>query len=389
MKLKKSKSFKDFIGTNSLLICPSLEWGSLERRVLKDALFQKKLGVRPTIYCFKKSVLSSFAIENDIKVLFTQNKKINELVDIQYFLELRKILKENNYGLVHCFSTRYIWMAALVLKSFRSIPLFLTINKRINFSFRGLIYKWLLRRVDRIFAFSQTMIDIVPTFLDVPKRKVKFSGFGLDENPNLKESAKLLVIVVSSDQVQKLEAFIVKLLHVLKKHELKLMVYYDRSVEFKSKVNKIKDIIISLGVGEIVGLRKFTSEDIAFQKNRILIGLSNKEAVTDYEVSALLRDTLVLSARSLARSNVSRLFYGALQTYKFTDDRNFLKNLEYLILNGPSLISKLETQKKEVIFYHGQSNYFELLTTNFLKINKVRLRFSRSKKRKNSLILDS
>jgi hypothetical protein len=224
------------------------------------------------------------------------------------------------------------------------------------------------------------MIDIVPTFLDVPKRKVKFSGLGINEKPILKESIKMFVVIVSSDQINKLEDLISQTLETLNKHELKLMIYYDRSVEFKSKVNKIKDIIISLGVGEIVGLRKFVSEDNSFQKNRIFISLSIREAITDYEMSALIRNTLVLSARSLARSNVSRIFYSALQTYKLGDNRGFLNAMDHLIDKGPSIISRLETQKDEALFYHGEANYFELLITNFIKISKVRFRYNRSKK---------
>jgi hypothetical protein len=224
------------------------------------------------------------------------------------------------------------------------------------------------------------MIDIVPTFLDVPKRKVKFSGLGLNEKPVLKESIKMFVVIVSSNQVNKLEGLIDLILESLNKHELKLMIYYDRSVEFKSKVNKIKDIIISLGAGEVVGLRKFVSEDHSFQKNRIFINLSTREAITDYEMSALIRNTLVLSSRSLARSNVSRIFYGALQTYKVEDNRGFLSAMDNLIASGESIISKLETQKGEALFYHGEANYFELLITNFIKISKVRFRHNRSRK---------
>lgn len=379
MRLKNLKDNKDFLGTRSLLICPSIGWGSLERRVLKDAIYQRNLGVIPTIYCFEKSVLSSFAVENKIKVIYSQNKKISRLLDVKYLLELRRILSAEKFNFVHCFNTRYVWMVALALKSYKAVPLFLTVNKRVNFSFRGIFYKWLLRRVDRVFTFSQTMIEIVPTFLDVPKRKVKFSGLGVAENPVFKESKKALVVIISSDQVNKLEELITNILGTLKKHDLKLMVYYDRSVEFKSRVNKIKDIIISLGVGEIVGLRKFVSEDLSFQKNRIFINLSTKEAITDYEMSSLIRNNLVLSARSLARTNMSRIFYGALQTYKLNDSRGFIRGLEYLITSGPSIISKLETQKDEALFYHGEANYFELLITNFLKINRVRFRYNRSK----------
>lgn len=380
MKLKNLKDNTQFINTKSIIICPSIGWGSLERRVLKDSLYQRDLGVTPTIYCFEKSVLSSFAVENNIRVIYSQNKKINKLLDLKYLFELRKIFKEENYNFVHCFNTRYVWMVALALKSYKSIPLFLTVNKRVNFSFRGIFYKWLLRRVDRVFTFSQTMIEIVPTFLDVPKRKVKFSGLGIGENSILKESKKAIVVIINSEQVNRLEELIINILPTLSKYDLKLMVYYDRSVEFKSRVNKIKDIIISLGVGEIVGLRKFVSEDNCFKKNRIFINLSTKEAITDYELSALIRNNLVLSARSLSRTNINRIFFGALQTYKLKDSRSFLRGLEYLIASGPSIISKLETQKEEVLFYHGEANYFDLLITNFIKINKIRFRYNRSKK---------
>lgn len=380
MRLKNLKSNKEFIGTKSLIICPSLCWGSMERRVLKDAIYQKELGVISIIYCFEKSVLSSFAIENEIKVLYCQNKKINRLFDLKYFLELRRILKETNFNFVHCFNTRYVWMSALALRSHKQIPFFLTVNKRVNYPFKGLVFKWLLSRVDRVFAFSQTMIDIVPSFLDVPKAKVKFSGLGISEKPMIKESSRVLVAIVSAEQVEQLEAFITQVLELLRKRDLKLMLYYDRSVEFKFKVNKIKDIIISLQAGEVVGLRRYESEDSCFQKNRVFINLSTQETVTDHEVSALIRNTLVLSARSLARSNMSRIFYGALTTYKLDDNRSFMKSLEYLLDNGSQIINKLDGQRSEALFYHGETNYFELLVKNFIKVSKLRFRYNRSRK---------
>lgn len=379
-RLRSLKKNKEFIGTESLLICPSLKWGSIERRVLKDAIYQKNLGVIPTIYCFEKSVLSSFAVENEIKVIHSQNKKINKLFDFKYLFELRRILKSSRYNFVHCFNTRYVWMIALALRSHKRIPFFLTVDKRVNYPFKGLLYKWLLARVDRVFTFSHTMIDIVPSFLDIPRSKVKFSGLGVSEKPMIKESPRILVAIVSEGQVESLESFIVQILNLLRTKDLKLMLYYDRSVEFKDKVHKIKDIIISLQAGEVVGLRKYDAEDSCFQKNRIFINLSTKESITDHEVSALIRNTLVLSARSLSRSNMSRIFFGALQTYKLGDNRGFMDALEFLITNGNEIIEKLDAQRGEALFYHGEVNYFELLTKHFLKMSKLRFRFNRSKK---------
>ena len=377
--MKTQLEFKD---SKILIVCPSTSWNSIERRAIKDAIFLKKKGSIPYILCIKGSEVDSYAKEHRLKTIYYQGKNLTKVIDFKYYLELKKILESRSFNFVHCFNARYIWMLCFAMRAHKHIPLFLSLNKRVSFSFKNFFYKWLLSRVDRVFTFSQTMIDIVPTFLDIPKRKVKFSGFGLmaSKQNSILDNETTIVSIITTDNILKLENLINQIFKTIKKNKLKMILYYDRSVEIADQVHRIKDIIISLQVGEYIGLRKLETEDDTFGPNRIFISTFNNEAITDYEVSALMRSTLVLTTRSLARSNLGRIFYGALQSYKINDNLGLRRSLNYLIKNKTRLRQSLDEQSQEANFYHGEENYFELLGMNFLKINKLRFRYQKNLK---------
>lgn len=374
------KSRLDFKNSKSLIVCPSLEWNSIQRRALKDAVFLHRKKSDVFLYCFKNSILDYKAKEYGIKTLYYQGKSLTRPLDLTYLRELNQIFKKDNFNFVHCFSLKYIWMLSLALYSKKSIPLFLTVNKVNGKIYKGFFFKWLLKRVDRVFTFSQTLIDIIPITLDLPKRKVKFSGFGIESTKEINTPNNYLeiVLVVSNKDIYILENFIAHISKMVNPAKQKIIIYYDDSVVLSDSITKIKNIIISLQVGEFVGLRKY--DNSTFSKNKLFINISEHESISDLEVHALMRNTLVLAPRSLARNNLCRIFFNAMTTYQYGNFHDLKKSLGFLLNNYNDLSIKLFSQQNEAEFYHGAMNYFELLIKNYIKINKLRFRYSKTSK---------
>ena len=104
-----------FSDLNTLYICPSQSWGTLERKALADCLIHRDMGGNPHLFCLKDSKLNEEAIKWDIKTINYTGKKVNQLIDFRYFLDLRKLFKSINFDLVHCYNLGFIWEVCFLL----------------------------------------------------------------------------------------------------------------------------------------------------------------------------------------------------------------------------------------------------------------------------------
>src|SRR5690606_12393439 len=91
-----------------LFICPSLKWGTLERRCLLDSIFIRDSGGNPIIYCMKGSHLDKEAELQDIPRVYFSGREVKDFIDWSYFSDIKGLIKNNHFDLIHCYSLRYI-----------------------------------------------------------------------------------------------------------------------------------------------------------------------------------------------------------------------------------------------------------------------------------------
>ncbi|MCT4643115.1 MAG: hypothetical protein N4A33_12565 [Bacteriovoracaceae bacterium] len=372
----------NFQDSKVLIICPSRNWSSIERRAYKDALLLRDMGSHVEVFCIEESKLHNKLKNSLIDCIVYKGRSTVKSYDYKFYKELKNILLITHYNLVHCFRLDYIWTICLVMGAFKKIPLFLTVNKDFTQTYKSFLRKFILRRVDRVFSLNQAHTQIIPVFLPVHKRKVKFAGMGVElaiknnfNHLSFEDKSKL-VTIVDDRAMEQLDILIQVVLQLASKKNIELIIYTDLNTDEKEKVKLIKNKIISNGAGRFIGVRKFESVSLAFSPGHIFVSLFSDEVFCDYEIDAMSRGLFVVAPRSVARGKLKSWFYQNLRTYKRNDTSSLYRNLKELVVNHNNLLKSLESQSEEMYFYHGVDHYVDLLVKNYLASCRARLRIA-------------
>ncbi|MEX1098926.1 MAG: glycosyltransferase family 4 protein, partial [Bacteriovoracaceae bacterium] len=131
----------------TLFICPSRDWKTLERKAIADCVYLRDSGGNPVLFCVKNSMLDQEAEKHDLPRIYYTGQKLKRLFDLRYVRDMRKILRENRFDIVHCYNLDFIWGLCFVLLSNRKIPLLLTFNHFLDYTQKSLWQRWLFSRV--------------------------------------------------------------------------------------------------------------------------------------------------------------------------------------------------------------------------------------------------
>ena len=66
----------------TLFVCPSRNWGTIERRAIADSVFFRDLGGNSIIFCVKDSYIDFEAQLQDISTIYYTGTKVNKFFDL-------------------------------------------------------------------------------------------------------------------------------------------------------------------------------------------------------------------------------------------------------------------------------------------------------------------
>lgn len=369
-----------------LFICPSDEWGTLERRVINDCHYLRDIGGSPVLYCTKGSPIDREAQKLSLPRQFYKGKKVNRIFDLTYFIDIKKVIKENKFDIVHCFSLDYVWTLCFLLMTQPQLPLFLTFNRFLEKNYNGFVEKWLFKRVDLIMTFSSNIRSVVLNNLPVIPRKVHVVGAGVElynvKKDEKDESQKVIgCFVTSKTQFENLNAFLylIKPMRGLgpkSSQQLKFLIYSDRSMEEYFDVEKINELIDQLGVRKHVFFVETQRPDEAIRKMDIYVSLSFDEPFCDLEIVSTLLGVPIVAPRTPSRRQLIGKLPGIGHTFYFQDSRELRSQIEKILTNESKYKSSLGENFERLNLTHGLDNYVEKVYGHYVRLYSQRLRFA-------------
>jgi hypothetical protein len=366
-----------------LLVCTSIKWSTIERRVLFDSTFLRNMGCNPVILCLKNSQIDKAAEAEDIPRLYVNKKKINLYMGVQFLLELRNLIKETRFDIIHCYSLSSTWVAAFILKSHQNIPLFFTLNQNLNSFYHNMVAKWLLRRVDCIFTLSDEVREFTEETFPVHPRKIKNIGGGLEviKKSSGKEEVKNLGCVINNINELKRLKYIIKVFRVLKSHSeisfghLQLHIFLGPRIYQKDKAKKVlTELDYEFYEGDIL-LYNLEAKSELLKDLDIFIGLAFDEPLNDFEIVSMMNEIPVLFPRTAVRQSLLYRYAWVGESYYEGDIREAKTKLAKIVTNYQVYRNALEDYSEEIIQAHGLDIYAEEFQNFYEKSFQKRSRF--------------
>lgn len=373
-----------------LLVCPSQKWSSIERRVLLDSSFLRNIGCNPVILCFKGSQIDIEAEAEDISRVYI-NSKISFYPGMMgFFFELRKLILEKRFDIVHCYSLFSMWLSAFILGTQQKTPLFLTFNQNEARSPGHIIAKWLIKRVDYIFTFSKEVEDYLKATLPIPPKKLRNLGVGLEVVKSHSKSDSGLVVGCVINNVNELKNlyFPVKVFRLLKDCTYGEFEYAQLQIFLGPRIfqkERAKNVLTELdyefykGDIHLLNLKGHVSH---LKEIDVFFGTAFDEPINDYEVLSLLNQVPVLFPRTAMRQSLLQNYPGIGESYLEEDLREARGKLLKILKNSESYRSFIGEFVLDIFESHGLESYAARLQEYYETAFAKRLRLLSKKRQK-------
>ena len=371
-----------------LLVCPSQKWSTIERRVLFDSTLLRNMGCNPVILCYKNSQIDIEADIEDIPRVYISSK-LSFYKGTQFLAELRRLVMEKRFDIIHCYSLFPLWFSAFILGSHQHIPLFLTYNENIQVKPFSVVSKWLLRRVDFIFTLSKGVEDFLKDVFPVPPKKLRTLGtaieLGAKKPSEENESPKQIGCVINNlTELQKLH-FPIKTFRLLKNEysseweHLELFIFLGPRVY---QQDRAKDVLTELDYEFYKGdihLISLKGKESRLKEVDIFFGTAFDEPINDYEIAALISGIPVLFPRTGMRQSLVHAMGFQAESYFESDLREAKAKLLILLKNNQVYCKSLENRKQEIVNFHGLESYVSKFQKFYEMAYSKRLRLKQKK----------
>lgn len=369
-----------------LLVCHSQKWSTIERRALFDSTFFRNIGCNPVILCFKGSQLDREADEEDIPRVY-MNSKVSFSLSFQFLMELRRLILEQRFDIVHCYSLTSLWFSALILGQQQQTPLFLTFGQNTHKLPHYLIAKWLLKRVDYIFTFSKEVEDYVKETFPIPAKKARCLGVGVEitrRSKKLRDTKVIGVVINNMTELEQLD-FPIRALRLLQSNisenndGLELHLFLGPRVY---QQDLARDILTTLDYEFYKGdihLSELKGKENFLREVDLFFGTAFDEPINDYEISSLLYKIPVLFPRTAMRQNLLQSYPGIGESYIAGDLREVRSKLLKMLSSQKQYEKKLGVFNSLIRETHGLEIYAERLQ-NFYELAFAKRRNFKKKK---------
>jgi glycosyltransferase involved in cell wall biosynthesis len=332
-----------------LLICPSNEYLSIHRKALKDCQYLRDIGGNPTLYCLKDSYVDKEANKHALPRLLFRGLAHSRFFKLSYFLDIRKVLKEDDWDIVHCYDFSFLWGVAFWLFGKTKIPLFLTSNQYLLGRNTNPFSHLLLRRVDSFFSFTNTSKNQTKFHFDLASKKMKMVGVGVEDygsKQHKSEIHKIGCFIDKEDDFDNVRTLISAMTY-FSKQSLQLNIYTHKEIKDYYRYTEIKKYIEEIGASSILKFIINENSKESLEEIDLFVNISFSEPICDYEIQSLLRGIPTISPRTASRQEIILEFPGILKTYYFQDARE-------LRLCISSYLEHLETERSLLISYRDK-----------------------------------
>lgn len=378
----------------TLFVCPSAEWGTLERRAIADSVYFRDIGGNSIIFCLKGSYIDIEAQRQDISIIYYTGKRVNPFFDLSYLLDMRKILQENRFNIIHCYSLDYVWKLSFLLMANSKVPLFLTLNSLLAQTNKNILQRWLFRRVDHVITFCKVTSELVYQYLPVSLHKVKVTGGGIetikknhkkDKTNTRKIGAFINLGTKYYKEIETLLYAIAPLNQAIQDLSLKLEFYFYSENDWKTmqRFSEVMQKVQALSLGEYVFFHQSTNREHDIQSLDIFVGTSFSEPYNDFEIIALLSNIPTVLPRTAFRKQVLSLSRHIGESYLKYDSRELKDKILKILLNDQIYKSEILENYETLLNEHGIDSYSERITKLYELNFTKRLRVS-AKLKKNS-----
>lgn len=371
----------------TLFICPSRQWRTIERKALADCLYLRDCGGNPILFCLKGSILDKEAEKLDLQRIYYSGRKLKRLFDLRYIRDMRQILDDNRFDIVHCYSLDFIWGLCFLLLPNPRVPLLLTFNQYLHHPQKSLWQRWLFRRVDMVLTFSETTKEIAEETLPVSVRRVKIAGGGIEHvTKNLREEkpVKRLGCIISTEEDYACARVALYALQGLLPQvfdlgiKLEFIIYIAANGQRGANGHqgaKLRNLAKALGLEELVAVKNCPAYEPVFKHTDIFIGTSFTEPFNDFEIMAILSRVPVIFPRSASRQLVLFQYKWVGESYSAEDARELKSKLLKLLINEQVYLNELQDSHEELKDLHGIEPYFQRVIGFYERLYAKRLRY--------------
>lgn len=369
-----------------LLLCPSHKWSTIERRVLFDSTFLRNMGCNPVILCFKGSQIDIEAESEDIPRVYISSK-MSLYLGGQFLLELKKLISEQRFDIVHCYGLFPLWISAIVLGVQQETPLFLTYNQNSSKLPTKVLSNWLLKRVDYIFTFSKEVEEFVKENFPIPPKKLRNLGAGIEVHSDHEPNTDKTIIGCVINNLSELRTlhFPIKTFRLLKManpekfEEVELYLFLGpRLYKQESAKNVLTELDYEFYKGDI-HLLSLQGKEALLKDVDIFFGMAFDEPLNDFEVASLLYKIPVLFPRTAMRQNLLQNYGQIGESYFKGDAREARGKLLKLLENTDSYRKRLNQFSTEISADHGLESYADKFQNFYELAFAKRLRLKQKK----------
>ncbi len=237
-------------------------------------------GIETHLLCFPESTLHSEAVKSGIKVYALNFLGYFHPAEI---FKAAKILKENNFDIIHSGYSKDLWLLVPALKFFEiRCPLLLSKHMGSYIVKKDFMHKWVYNRVDYALAISNVIAKNLVDTTPLTEEKVLLLHNGIDTNKfdpfkidckkvraefNIKDDDLLIGMIARFSPGKGHEEFLKSAQQLTNKYNnLKFMIVGEPSKDEDEYFNSIKLLAKNLSIADKIvftGFRKDTPEILA------------------------------------------------------------------------------------------------------------------------------
>jgi len=355
------------IQQNILYVCPSTNSGTRERMLLRDSLLLKEVGHNVFVYCLKDSYLDSECSKLGLNVIHHVGKRPMNVFKWHKLKTLRSFFKRIDVNIVHCYELNFLWPVAFFLRKKKLTPLFFTLTNEVTKFYHQFWYKPLLTRLDLIFIPVREMIDTVTTHMDIPQRKIYFSGLGLKKIKKDLDKKELDSNVWNfscwvndhEESGKDLSACFEAIWAVNTSFKLKkiahLHLYSSRKWQTNIITEKLNTQINKLGIEKFVHFHEDTN--VQNITSDIWISYNSNTPLEDYTLISMLKGIPTIMPRNATTSEICRFYEGLNLTFKASDSRDLRAAMDKITAKISKGVGAELTARDELWIEHGEEGY--------------------------------
>lgn len=372
---------------NILFVCPTINFGTRERMLLRDCLLLRSIGHSIFVYTIKDSFLDLECRKHGLNIIHHQGHHKTSFFKWYKLGKLREFIKSAEVNIIHCYDLNFLWPVSFFLRNKPLTALFFTLTGEIKNFYNQFWYRPLISRIDLVFIPVREMIESVIFNLDIPQRKINFSGLGLkkiDQNnvyPKMEFDSNVWNFACWINDHEECEKEIATCFEAIwsvnTSYQLKklahLHLYSTRKWDSNVITKKIKALVEKYKVQNYVHFHEH--KNINDIEADIWISYNTKTPLEDYTIVSMLKEIPTIMARNATTSEICRVYGHKYQTYKANDSRELRSMMKFLTSKLASREPMPSPNSDELWLEHGEEGYKYNLFRNYEKHLNKRLRF--------------